>query len=267
MVTTASLDGTTAVVTGGNRGIGFGIARALGLAGARVALWARDEDQNEAAVDDLAAAGIMATGFACDVTDERSVSAAAAATLAKFGRIDSCVANVGGGSRAPLLDTTLEQWERDVRLNLTATFLTFREAGQAIVAAGRGGALVAVSSCAAVHATPSMAGYAAAKAGLAGLVRTAAAELAPHRVRVNALMPGWTDNSQLTAETVPSSLRIETLASIPAGRWGTPDDLGRAAVFLCDPSFSFHTGTELRVDGGYAITAPYIAVRESERYR
>jgi NAD(P)-dependent dehydrogenase (short-subunit alcohol dehydrogenase family) len=258
-----SLAGTVAVVTGGNRGIGLGIARALGRAGAQVSLWARDEQQNAIAVGELVADGIDASSVGCDVTDEESIARAMARTLSDWGRIDSCVANAGGGAHHPLLETTLATWEQGIRLNLTAVFLTFRAAGRALVEAGRGGALVAVSSCAAVHAAPAMADYAAAKAGLGGLVRSAAVELAPHGIRVNVLMPGFTENSRLRSDTVPDSMRVETLASIPVGRWGTPDDLGRGAVFLCDPSFAFHTGTELRVDGGYSIVAPYLAVRQS----
>jgi NAD(P)-dependent dehydrogenase (short-subunit alcohol dehydrogenase family) len=258
-----SLIGTVAVVTGGNRGIGLGIARALGRAGAQVCLWARDEQQNAVAVDELAADGIAASSIVCDVTDEHSVARATARTLSEQGRIDSCVANAGGGVYHPLLETSLDTWEHGIRLNLTAAFLTFREVGRTLVDAGRGGALVAVSSCAAVHAAPAMADYAAAKAGLGGLVRSAAVELAPHGIRVNVLMPGFTENSRLSSDSVPETMRVETLASIPVGRWGTPDDLGRGAVFLCDPSFAFHTGTELRVDGGYSIVAPYLAVRAS----
>jgi NAD(P)-dependent dehydrogenase (short-subunit alcohol dehydrogenase family) len=261
--TPGSLTGTVAVVTGGNRGIGFGIAHALGRAGAQVCLWARDEQQNDVAVSELAANDIAASSIVCDVTDEASIAQATARTLAEWGRIDSCVANAGGGAHHPLLETTLDTWDRGIRLNLTAVFLTFRDVGRALVDAGRGGALVAVSSCAAVHAAPAMADYAAAKAGLGGLVRSAAVELAPHGIRVNVLMPGFTENSRLSADSVSETMRVETLASIPVGRWGTPDDLGRGAVFLCDPSFVFHTGTELRVDGGYSIVAPYLAVRES----
>jgi NAD(P)-dependent dehydrogenase (short-subunit alcohol dehydrogenase family) len=258
-----SLTGTVAVVTGGNRGIGLGIARALGRAGARVSLWARDERQNQVAVAELRSAGITASAVVCDVTDEASVSAATARTLDESGRIDSCVANAGGGTHRPLLQTSLAEWDSGIRLNLTAAFLTFREVGKALVEADRGGALVAVSSCSALHSAPSMADYAAAKAGLGGLVRSAAAELAPYRIRVNALMPGFTANSRMGPGTVSEAMGVEVLSSIPVGRWGTPDDLGRAAVFLCDPSFGYHTGTELRVDGGYSIAAPYLAVRAS----
>jgi NAD(P)-dependent dehydrogenase (short-subunit alcohol dehydrogenase family) len=255
------LDGLVAVVTGGSRGIGFGIARALGRAGMAVSLWARDAGVGEAAAAELSAEGTEALFVECDVTDESAVERATARTLEALGRIDAAVANAGGARHDDFLDMTLARFERQLRLNLTSAFLTFRETARAMVSGGHAGALVAVSSCAALHASPLMPAYAAAKAGLGGLVRSVAAELAPHRIRANVLMAGWTTNSAMSTSTVPAGLAVDTLSSIPVGRWGTPDDLGRAALFLCDPSFSFHTGTELRVDGGYSVTAPYLAVR------
>jgi NAD(P)-dependent dehydrogenase (short-subunit alcohol dehydrogenase family) len=257
------LAGLVAVVTGGNRGIGLGIARALGRAGAAVAIWARDAQRGAGAVEELAADGTRSVFIRCDVTREADVVAAADETVDELGRLDACVANAGGGRHDRFLETELAVWDRGLQINLTSTFLTFREAARQMQAGGRGGALVAVSSCAAVHAAPLMHSYAAAKAGLGGLVRSVAVELAPEGIRCNVLMPGWTTNSKLSTTTVPESLATETVASIPVGRWGTPDDIGRAAVFLCNPAFGYHTGTELRVDGGYSVMAPYLAVRAS----
>jgi len=197
------------------------------------------------------------------VTREEDVVAAAAQTVEELGRLDAAVANAGGGRHDRFVETELRVWDRGIQINLTSTFLTFREAARHMRAAGRGGSLVAVSSCAAVHGAPLMHSYAAAKAGLGGLVRSVATELAADGIRCNVLMPGWTSNSQMTTDSVPSELAVETLASIPAGRWGTPDDIGLAAVFLCDPRLGYHTGTELRVDGGYSVMAPYLAVRAS----
>ena len=261
------LEGLVAVVTGGNRGIGLGIARSLGSAGAAVSLWARDAARNEAALEELTAEGFTVQAVTCDVTDEQSVVEAAAQTMQRFGRIDACVANAGGGGHRPFLETSLRSWERGIAINLTGAFLTFRETAKLMVAGEHAGALVAVSSCAAVHASPEMHDYAAAKAGLGGLVRSVAAELGPFGIRANVLMPGFTSNSTMSPETVPESMVIETLASISAGRWNTPDDIGRAAVFLCDPTFSVHTGTELRVEGGYSNIAPYLAVRQAMKMR
>lgn len=257
------LSGRVAVVTGGNRGIGLGIARALGLAGAAVAIWARDTEQSAAAVAGLEGEGITAAAVPCDVGSEETVVAAAAATVGRFGRIDVCVANAGGDGHRPFLTSTLEDWERTLRINLTGAYLSFRECVRDMATRADGGSLIGITSGSAHHAAPEMYGYAAAKAGLGGLVRSLAAELAPLGIRANVLQPGWTENSRMSPDSVPTALAVESVASIPAGRWGTPDDLGTAAVYLADPTLLYHTGAELRVDGGYGVMAPYLAVRRA----
>ncbi len=259
------LTGRVAVVTGGNGGIGLGIARVLGVAGAAVAIWARKEEKTAAALESLRAGGVEAEGFYCDVGGETHVASAAEGTVARFGRVDICVANAGVGVHDRLLDTSLADWERVLRTDLTGAFLCFRQCVADMVRRDEGGALIAVSSGAAIHAAPGMASYAAAKAGLGGLVRSLAAELAPHRIRANVLLPGWTASSKSTEDSAPDDLRIDTVASIPAGRWGLPEDLGTAALYLADPALHYHTGMELRVDGGYAVMPPYLAAREARR--
>jgi len=258
---TFDLTGRVAVVTGGNGGIGFGIASALGVAGATVAVWGRDEAKTERAVGRLADQGITALGLRCDVSEEDDVVRCTKETIARFGRLDVSVANAGAGSHIPFLETTLAQWRRGLDTNLSGAFLCFREAARQMVEAGEGGSLIAVSSVASRHAAPMMAGYATAKAGLGGLVRSLAAELAPYRIRCNVLIPGFTENERLQADTVPTEFDIEVVSSVPAGRWGTPDDLGQAAVYLADPTLSYHTGGEVIVDGAYSIMPPYLAVR------
>jgi NAD(P)-dependent dehydrogenase (short-subunit alcohol dehydrogenase family) len=261
------LSGRVAVVTGGNGGIGFGIASALGTAGAAVAVWGRDEAKTERAVRRLADQGIVAAGMRCDVSDEGDVARCTAETVGRFGRLDVSVANAGAGSHIPFIETTLAQWRRGLDTNLSGAFLCFREAAKQMVEGGEGGSLIAVSSVASRHAAPMMAGYAAAKAGLGGLVRSLAAELAPHRIRCNVLIPGFTENERLQADTVPTEYDIEVVSSVPAGRWGTPDDLGQAALYLADPSLSYHTGGEVIVDGAYSIMPPYLAVRSARENR
>jgi NAD(P)-dependent dehydrogenase (short-subunit alcohol dehydrogenase family) len=258
-----NLDGRVAVVTGGNGGIGFGIATALGDAGAATAVWARDEDKTERSVRRLVDAGVTAIGVACDVTDEDQGKRATAETVDQLGRIDICVANAGGSQPTPFLKTSLDAWNQGMDANLTGTFLCFRETALRMVDHRQGGALIAVSSIASRHAAPLMHVYAAAKAGLGGLVRSIAAELAPQHIRCNALVPGFTENERLQAGTIASEFDSEVVASIPAGRWGTPADLGTAAVYLADPSLAYQTGAEVVVDGGYSIMPPYLAVRAS----
>jgi NAD(P)-dependent dehydrogenase (short-subunit alcohol dehydrogenase family) len=255
------LSGKVAVVTGGNGGIGFGIAAALGRAGATVAVWGRDEAKTARALERLGGAGISAIGLRCDVADEGEVRRATDETVHQLGRLDISVANAGLGLHVPFLESTLEQWNGGLATNLTGAFLCFREAAAQMAARGEGGALIAVSSVASRHAAPRMHGYAAAKAGLGGLVRSIAAELAPFGIRANVLIPGFTENERLRADTVTAEYDTEVVSSIPAGRWGTPDDIGAAAVYLADPSLRYHTGAEVVVDGAYSIMPPYLAVR------
>lgn len=255
------LEGLTAVVTGGNGGIGYGIARALGMAGARVALWARDPVKNRSAVDRLVGDGVPAAAWVCDVASEGAVEHAMQETVAELGPVDVMVANAGVNASAALVDMSLKQWNKVLATDLTGVFLCFRAAARGLLALDRPGALIAVASSAGLEAAPTMVGYAAAKAGILGLVRSAAVELATHRVRCNALLPGFTESSRMTMDTASASLLAETRAAIPAGRWAVPDELGAAARFLADPRLSYHTGDRLLVDGGYIPLPGYLAVR------
>lgn len=250
-----------AVVTGGSAGIGFGIAAALGTAGARVAVWGRRAHRNEAACERLRELGIVAEPVVCDVSVEADVEAATAATINRLGRIDVMVANAGTSTHAPLIEMSLEDWDHVIRTDLTGVFLCFRAAARELRSREAPGALIAVASVAAMQAQPGMANYAAAKAGLLGLVRSVAAELAPFRIRCNALTPGFTDTDGLSFQGASARMKVETLSAIPAGRWATPDDLGAAARFLADPALSIHTGDNLVVDGGYSTLPGYLAVR------
>jgi NAD(P)-dependent dehydrogenase (short-subunit alcohol dehydrogenase family) len=252
-MTEAQLAGRVAVVTGGNGGIGYGIAEGLLEAGAIVDVWARNEEKTAAAVSQLATPGRPAvTGRRCDVSDERDVERAAAETVEQHGALDVMFANAGVGGLVPFLETTLADWRSVTAVDLDGVFLCFREAARHMRDHG-GGALVAVSSISALHGSPANAAYAASKAGLLGLVRSAAVELARHGIRANALLPGWTE-----IDTHPEMRESERFVEVttqrtPVRRWGTPDDLKPAAVFLADPTITFHTGDTLVVDGGYTV--------------
>ena len=246
-----NLSGRVAVVTGGNGGIGFGLAHALLAAGATVDIWARDEAKTARALERLGEAG-QVTSRRCDVADEAAVVAAMREAVGEHGRVDVLVANAGSGHHVPFLQTTLDDWRRVTAVDLDGVFLCFREAARHMKDAG-GGALVAVSSISAVHGTPHHAAYAASKAGLLALVRSAAVELARHRIRVNALMPGW-----IEIDTHPEMVADERFVEVttkrtPVRRWGTPADLASAIVFLADPAAVFHTGDTVVVDGGYTV--------------
>jgi NAD(P)-dependent dehydrogenase (short-subunit alcohol dehydrogenase family) len=240
-------------VTGGNRGIGLGIANGLARAGATVSIWSRDEKRNEQAAEEISAHGRPVGTVACDVGSEESLEAATAATLERFGHIDVGVANAGFGAGAKPLELGLEEWHRILRVNLDGAFLTFRILANHMEARGGGGKLIAISSISAIFGTPAQPHYAASKAGVEALVRSYAVSLARYDIQVNAVEPGWiiTEATALAEAHEPFSKLI--LRRTPARRWGDPDDLAGALVYLSSDASRFHTGDTLRIDGGYTI--------------
>lgn len=248
-----SLVGHVSVVTGGNGGIGLGMAAALAAAGADVAIWGRNEDKNAAAASELERHGTGVLALRCDVADESQVRSAFSATLERFGRVDSLFANAGVGGYAPFTSMTLDEFRRVTSVNLDGAFLCLREAAAHMVERGEGGSLVGVSSVSAIHGAPGMEHYAASKAGLASMLRGMAVELARHRIRCNSLLPGWTDTDMIAPAAHNERFVANTQKRTPVRRWGTPEDMGRTAVFLADPANLFHTGDSVVVDGGYSI--------------
>lgn len=246
------LHGHVAVVTGGNSGIGLGIAHGLAHAGADVAIWGRRADRNEQARDELARRGANAVGVTCDVSDPQSVDEAFARTLEALGRVDSCFANAGGGDlSSSFLEMTLDEFRRIVAVNLEGAFLTFQGAARHMVERGGGGSLVGISSLAAVEGMARGQHYSAAKAGLLALVRSVAVELARHRIRANAILPGWIETP--ATESGFEKLGDRIVKRIPSGRWGQPSDFAGAAVYLASPASEYHTGDSFVIDGGYRV--------------
>jgi len=250
------LTGQVALVTGGNGGIGLGMAEGLVLAGASVAICGRNVAKTGAAVEhlrSLAAEGVRIEGFRCDVAVEQEVIETVATTAEVFGRLDSCVANAGVSGDVALLDMSLEQWRAVTSVNLDGVFVTLREAARQMVDQGGGGALVAVSSTSSIHGAPRQAHYAASKAGVLELIRSMAVGLARHRIRANSLVPGWTLTDLTAAGYQYDKFRENTIRRTPVRRWGTPEDFRAVAPFLCDPRLEFHTGDAVTVDGGYTV--------------
>jgi NAD(P)-dependent dehydrogenase (short-subunit alcohol dehydrogenase family) len=247
------LSGRVAVVTGGNRGIGLGIARGLARAGASLALWARDEARNEEAAAELRALGAEVLCVRCDVASEADQQAATAATLERFGRVDAGFANAGYGAGRNPLELSLEEWRELLTVNLDGAFLTFRELARHMVERGGGGKLVALSSITEIFGTPKQPHYAAAKAALGALVRSFAVELARHDVQVNGIQPGWIRTEATAPARDHEALNRTILARTPARRWGEPEDLAGIAVYLASDASRFHTGDSIRIDGGYSI--------------
>lgn len=247
------LGGHVAVVTGGNGGIGLGMARGLAKAGATIAVWGRNAAKNDAAVRELTAFGAKAYGFVADVSREQDVVAAMDATLARCGRVDSCFANAGVGLAKSFTETSVEDWHAVTDVNLVGAFLTFREAARHMIARGGGGKLVGIASIGSVHGMPRQAQYSASKAGLCAMIRTLAVELARHRIQANAILPGWIETDMTVAARSWDKLRETVTSRTPARRWGTPEDFEGIAVYLASKASDFHTGDTIRVDGGYAV--------------
>jgi NAD(P)-dependent dehydrogenase (short-subunit alcohol dehydrogenase family) len=254
MLSMTLLENHTALVTGGNGGIGFGLAEGLALAGADVAIWGTDPDKTAAAGERLAAHGTRVDARVCDVTDEAAVAEAFAATVAALGRVDSCFANAGTGGRpAKFQDQTLEGWRQVMAVNGEGTFLTFREAVRHMIAREGGGSLIATSSLTAIEAAPRSEAYAASKAGVIALVKSLAVGLARHGIRANALMPGWIETEMSAPMLHSEGAATAILPRVPARRWGRPDDLAGAAVYLAGDASRYHTGDVLVIDGGYHL--------------
>lgn len=248
------LAGRVVLVTGGNGGIGLGMATACASAGARIVIWGRDADKNDAAVDKLRAQGAIADAFVCDVTDPDGVAQTMAKSVAVAGRLDAAFANAGATGRGiPFLDVDLAEWRRVVNTNLDGTFLTLQAAARQLVEQGEGGSLVAVSSTSAIHGAAGNEAYGTSKTALLGLVRALAVGLARHQIRVNALLPGWTLTEMSGPGFANERFRAVTTSRTPVRRWADPSEMGPAAVYLADPTISFHTGDTLVVDGGYTV--------------
>jgi NAD(P)-dependent dehydrogenase (short-subunit alcohol dehydrogenase family) len=248
------LTGKVALVTGGNAGIGFGIAEALAQAGAAVCICGTNEARNATAVEKLRAHGGKVLALRCDIGDESAVERAFSDTVAYFGRIDACFANAGvmGADVKSFVDMTAEEWRRVMRIDLDGAFFTLRAAARRMIQGGRGGSLVVMSSIAATSGQPRGEHYAAAKGGLISMVRSLAVELARHGIRANAILPGWIDTAM--TETMLRGERFveKVLPRVPLRRWGTPADLGGIAVYLASDASGYHTGDALLIDGGYS---------------
>ena len=248
------LTGHVALVTGGNSGIGLGMADALAEAGADVAVWGTDEAKNAAAAERLGAHGTKVVALRCDVGDEAEVEAAFAATLEALGRVDSCFANAGVGGAAPsFLEMTLSEWRRVMRVNSEGAFLTLRAAVRHMVERGGGGSLVGVASLAAIEGQARGQHYAATKGGMISMMKAIAVEFARHGVRANTILPGWIDTPMAAPALNRDRFRDRVLPRVPARRWGVPADFGPVAVYLASPASVYHSGDTLVIDGGYAI--------------
>ena len=244
------LTGRVAVVTGGNGGIGLGMARGLAGAGARVLVVGRNAEKNDSAVAEL---GAGAAAFAADLTEPAACEAMVEAALARWGRLDILVNNAGTNIRKPPQDLELDEWRTVLEINLTAAFLCSK-AAFAPMRDGGGGKIVNIGSMMSIFGASFTAAYASSKGGIVQLTKATATAWAEFGIQVNAVLPGWIDTAltRRGRREVPG-LHERVLARTPAGRWGVPDDLSGIAVFLAAPASDFVTGAAIPVDGGFAV--------------
>lgn len=247
------LSGRVALVTGGNGGIGLGMALGLAQAGASVIISGRNADKGEQACRQLRALGGEAVFLPADVTDEHACRSMVDGAARQWGRLDILVNNAGTANRKRPQDYTVEEWRRLLDTNLTSAFVCSQAAYPHLRDAGRA-KIINIGSMMSIFGADFAAPYAATKGGIVQLTRALATAWADDHVQVNAILPGWidTDLTRRGREQIPG-LHERVMARTPAGRWGEPGDFAGIAVFLASAASDFVTGTAIPVDGGYSV--------------
>jgi 2-deoxy-D-gluconate 3-dehydrogenase len=248
------LTGKVAIVTGGNGGIGLGMARGLADAGAAVVIVGRNRTKSAAAADGIAKAGGKAVAIEADVTDRNAVKNAVARTADQFGRLDVLVNNAGINIRKPPQDLAADEWDTVINTNLTSAFVCSQAAHAAMKTTG-GGKIINIGSMMSIFGASFAPAYAASKGGIVQFTRSCACAWAADNIQVNAILPGWID-TELTqrARQEVDGLHGKVLARTPAARWGVSADFAGIAVFLSSAASDFVTGTAIPVDGGFSIS-------------
>ena len=247
------LKGRVAVVTGGNGGIGLGMARGLADAGAALVVAARNREKSARAVAELKALGADAESVTVDVTEEASVEAMVKETMTRFGRLDILVNNAGTNIRKPPHELSLDEWRQVLDTNLTSAFMASHAVHPVMKRQG-GGKIINIGSMMSLFGASFAPAYAASKGGIVQFTKACAAAWALDNIQVNAVLPGWID-TELTqrARREVEGLHDNVLRRTPAKRWGTGADMAGVAVFLASPASDFVTGSAIPVDGGYSI--------------
>ncbi|HTX50431.1 MAG TPA: glucose 1-dehydrogenase [Caulobacteraceae bacterium] len=248
------LEGRVALVTGGNGGIGLGMALGLAAAGASVVIAARNPAKNAAAIEALEAVGARCGALEVDVADEAACRAMAAAAKDRFGRLDILVNNAGIARRRRPEAMSVADWNAVLQVNLTAALVAAQGAYPLMKNAG-GGKIINIGSMYSLFGAPYVSAYAASKGAIVQLTKSLAAAWAADDIQVNAILPGWIDTDMTRpARTGSAEFDAAVVARTPAARWGEPADFAGPAVFLASAASDFITGASLIVDGGYSIT-------------
>ncbi len=252
------LKGKVALVTGGNGGIGLGMAEGLAAAGADVVIWGSNPDKNAAAEKLLKKHGRRVLAQKCDVSDEAQVERSFAEALQAMGRIDGCFANAGvSQARAPLAELPTKEWRRVMQVNLDGAFFTLRAAARHMSerakAGDAGGRLVGMASSAAIHGAARASSYAATKGAMLTMIRALAVEMARYQVTANSILPGWIESDMTAAAIGDAKFSAAVLPRIPLRRWGKKEDFAGIAVYLMSDASGYHTGDSFVIDGAYTI--------------
>ena len=248
-----SLKGKVALITGGNGGIGLGMAEGLAKAGADIMVAGRNLEKSRAAAASLAKLGVKTGVVAVEVQDAASCTAMVAETIKQLGRLDILFNNAGMNIRGAPDTMTPAQWREVVSINLDGAFFASQAAYPVLKAAG-GGKIISTGSMYSIFGASFNAAYAASKGGIVQMTKALATAWAKDNIQINAILPGWID-TDLTrqARTQVEGLHDRVLARTPAGRWGKPADFAGVAVFLASPASDFITGASIVVDGGWSI--------------
>lgn len=247
VMSTFSLAGKRALVTGGTRGIGYALARALAQAGASVVIAGRQQASLAAALAQLRNEGVAASGITLDVTQPQEI----ASVIAAMGRLDILVNNAGAEQVCPSLEVDEKLWDTVVGTNLKGAFFCAQAAAKSMVSAGGGGAIVNLCSLTSSVGVPGAAAYGSSKSGLAGLTRALSAEWAAHGIRVNGIGPGYFETDMTAVFYRDERWRSAMQQKIPLGRFGALEDLAGSVVFLSSDAARYITGQILYVDGGF----------------
>jgi NAD(P)-dependent dehydrogenase (short-subunit alcohol dehydrogenase family) len=252
------LTGKVGLITGGNGGIGLGMAEGLAAAGAKVAIWGQNPEKNAKAEAKLKDYGVEVLVQKVDVADEAAIVAGVAEVVEKLGRLDFCAANAGIGGGGPFDEMTTEKWRRVTTVNLDAVFWTFREAVKHMIkraeAGDPGGSLVVTSSTSAIHGAPRNEAYASTKGAVLSMVRGLAVEYARYGIRANSILPGWIATDMTAGAQAWDKFNERVVQGrVPMRRWGEGEDFSGVAVYLASDASKFHTGDSFVIDGGYTI--------------
>ena len=246
-----NLSGKVALITGGNSGIGLGMAKGLAESGADVCIWGTNIEKNERSQKELSAIGIKAHAIKCDVSSEDQVETAFEETIKIFGKVDSCFANAGAGGGAPFHEFPTDLWKKVMGINLDGTFFTFRAASKHMIERGEGGRLVGTSSTSAIHGAARNEAYASTKGAMLAMIRGLSVERARYAITANSIIPGWIETAMTSARVGDERFEDRVMKRVPVRRWGTPEDFAGIAVYLASDASGYQTGEEFVIDGGY----------------